>query len=198
MFCASCGKNVGRTTSSSKRATPPRLRCVNMRSCHNHSAYFDTVEKEIMAALREWLKGYKVKIDTVGYDDDIQNAQEQLNRLEHEQQKLTNQMDNIFDLLEQGVHTLDVFQSRRGKLTLAMEEAEAKSAEIRALIAKMESSQETRSSLIPQTEELPASYDEMTNGERNRLLKEILEKIEYYKSDSGEIVLDLYPRLPRL
>lgn len=55
-----------------------------------------------------------------------------------------------------------------------MEEAEAKSAEIRALIAKMESSQETRSSLIPQTEELLASYDEMTNGERNRLLKEIL------------------------
>lgn len=127
-----------------------------------------------------------------------QNAQEQLNRLEHEQQKFTNQMDNIFDLLEQGVHTLDVFQSRRGKLTLAMEEAEAKSAEIRALIAKMESSQETWSSLIPQTEELPASYDEMTNGERNRLLKEILEKIEYYKSDSGEIVIDLYPRLPRL
>lgn len=138
-----------------------------------------------MAALREWLKGYKVKIDTVGYDDDIQNAQEQLNRLEHEQQKLTNQMDNIFDLLEQGVYTLDVFQSRRGKLTLAMEEAEAKSAEIRALIAKMESSQETRSSLIPQTEELLASYDEMTNGERNRLLKEILKNRVLYVRQRG-------------
>ena len=38
----------------------------------------------------------------------------------------------------------------------------------------------------------------MTNEERNELLKEILEKIEYYKGADGKIVIDLYPRLPQI
>jgi hypothetical protein len=42
------------------------------------------------------------------------------------------------------------------------------------LIAKLEASQTTQANLIPQTEELLASYDDMTNEEINELLKEIL------------------------
>ena len=34
--------------------------------------------------------------------------------------------------------------------------------------------------------------------ERNELLKVILEKIDYYKGADGEIVIDLYPRLPKI
>lgn len=66
------------------------------------------------------------------------------------------------------------------------------------MIAKLEASQTTQANLIPQTEELLASYDDMTNEERNELLKEILEKIEYYKGADGQIVIDLYPRLPKI
>ena len=43
-----------------------------------------------------------------------------------------------------------------------------------------------------------SSYDHMTNTERNELLKVILEKIDYYKGADGEIVIDLYPRLPKI
>ena len=71
LFCATCGKRIGRTTLSAKHNHAPRLRCTNARNCHNGSAYFEVVEKEIIGALRTWLKGYKVKIDTVGYADDI-------------------------------------------------------------------------------------------------------------------------------
>ena len=38
----------------------------------------------------------------------------------------------------------------------------------------------------------------MTNQERNELLKEILERIEYFKGADGQIVIDLYPRLPKI
>ena len=79
-----------------------------------------------------------------------------------------------------------------------MEELDERRAEVQTLIVKLGASQTTQANLIPQTEELLASYDDMTNEERNELLKEILEKIEYYKGADGQIVIDLYPRLPKI
>ena len=52
--------------------------------------------------------------------------------------------------------------------------------------------------LIPQTEELLQSYPYMTPGERNKLLKAVLYRIDYKKDADGKIEIDLYPKLPRL
>ena len=198
LFCACCGKRIGRTTMSSKQNKAARFRCTNSRNCHNGSAYFDVVETEIINALRTWLKGYKVKIDTVGYTDEIATAKKQVMKLEQENRKLSLQLDNAFDLVEQGVYALDLFQKRQAKLTLAIEETERKKEEQQQLITHLEASQSTNANLVPQTEELLDSYNEMTNEEKNSLLKEILEKIEYYKGEDGKIIIDLYPRLPKI
>lgn len=198
LFCTTCGKTVGRTTMSAKQNKAARLRCTNHRNCHNGSAYFDVVEKQIIEALREWHKGYKVKIDTVGYADDIKAAKKQLSRLEPEYKKLSAQLDNAFDLVEQGVYTLEMFQSRRAKLTSQLEEIDQQKQDLQNHISRLEASQQQKATLLPQTEELLESYDHMTNYERNELLKIILEKIDYYKGADGEIVIDLYPRLPKI
>lgn len=107
-------------------------------------------------------------------------------------------MDNAFNLVEQGVYTLDVFQDRRAKLTLAMEDLDIQIEKLQKEILALETSETTQKNIIPQTEELLASYDEMTNEERNELLKEILEEIKYFKGADGQIEIDLYPRLPRI
>ncbi|MCC8181402.1 MAG: recombinase family protein [Clostridiales bacterium] len=198
LYCAVCGKRIGRTTSSVKRNTPPRLRCVNGRNCHNRSAYLDVVEKEIISALRIWLKGYQVKLDTVGYADDIAAGQRQISKIDQELGKLSTQLDNAFDLVEQGVYTLDVFRERRAKLNLAIEDLQRKRAKTVETVERLQTSQTMNDSFIPQAEELLSSYDEMTNGERNALLKELLDRIEYEKGADGKIVIDLYPRLPEL
>lgn len=196
LFCSVCGKRIGRTTMSARQNAAPRFRCVNARNCHNSSADFALVETEIIHALREWLKGYKVKISTVGYEEDIQAAQKQLAKQEQEQKKLSAQLDNAFDLVEQGIYTLEVFQSSRAKLTKAMDELEVQRAKTQQLLNTLEENQTSQTNQIPQTEEL-ISYDNMTNAERNELLKEILEKILYYKGPDRKIEIDLYPRLPR-
>lgn len=79
-----------------------------------------------------------------------------------------------------------------------MEDIQEKKARLEALLTRLEASRSADANLIPQTEELLASYDEMTNEERNALLKEIVNSIQYYKGDDGRIVIDLYPRLPEL
>lgn len=198
LFCAKCGKRIGRTTMSAKANHRVRLRCVNMRNCHNSTADYDVVENEIISALRSWYEGYKVKIDTVGFADDIAECKSRLKKLRQEEDKLNSQLDNAFNLVEQGVYTLEIFQQRRQKLTEALEEILERKAQIEELLHRYEESEASKNNLIPQTEELLASYDEMTIQERNTLLKAIIEKIEYYKGQDGKIEIDLYPKLPKL
>lgn len=198
IFCARCGKRIGRTTTTAAQKNRIRLRCVNSRNCHNISADYDVVEREIIGALRTWLEGYRVKIDTVGYADDIANCKAQLERLSQEEAKLTTQLNNAYDLVEQGIYTLEVFRTRREKLTDSLEELRQRKAGIEETLYKLETSENTQTTLIPQTEALLDSYDHMTNQERNALLKTVLHRIEYEKGEDGKIVIDLYPRLPRL
>lgn len=105
---------------------------------------------------------------------------------------------NAYNLVEQGVYTLEIFKSRQEKLNASVAEVKAKISENEITIAQMEQSDNAKVNLIPQTETLLASYDEMTNEERNALLKEILKKIEYKKEANGQIEIDLYPRLPQI
>lgn len=198
LFCSTCGKRIGRTVGSKSQGSRERLRCVNSRNCHNVSSDYDVVEKEIITALREWLKGYRIKIDTVGYAKDIETLRNQNKKFSTELQKLNAQLENAYNLVEQGVYTLEIFKSRQEKLNTSVSEVKAKISENELTIARMEQSDNAKANLIPQTETLLASYDEMSNEERNALLKEILKKIGYKKEANGRIEIDLYPRLPQI
>ena len=112
--------------------------------------------------------------------------------------KIQIQLDNAYNLVEQGIYTLDVFRARREKLTDSLDEIRQRQQELEALLARLETSEATQSNLIPQTEALLESYAEMTNQERNALLKAILHRIEYAKGADGKIEIDLYPRLPKI
>lgn len=198
MFCGICGKRVGRTTGPVSRGAIPRVRCVNGRNCHNSSADFKLVEQEVIKALQSWLEGYKIKIDTVGFAEDIAESRAILQKLDEDAGKIDAQMENAYNLVEQGIYTLDLFKERRSKLNSALEEIDRKRQIIKRKVARMEESDEVHSNLIPQTEALLDSYENMSNQERNNVLKTILHKIEYRREAGGEIEIDLYPRLPQL
>ena len=198
LYCSICGKRIGRTTQAAKQNHRPRLRCVNGRNCHNGSADYDIVEKEIITALRTWLEGYRVKIETVGFAEDIDEQRLLLEQCDIELAKLNQQLENAFNLVEQGLYTLELFRERREKLNASIDQVKEKRSSIRAALEKLETADSRQSKLIPQTEELLESYNDMTNQERNELLKAILQRIEYQKGADGKIEIDLYPRLPQL
>lgn len=198
IFCARCGRRVGRTTLSAVQHSRARLRCVNARSCRNASADYQAVEREIVAALGEWLSGYRVRINATGYEDELAACQTRLNRLMREEEKLKTQLDNAHDLVEQGVYTPAVFRERSEKLVSALEELGRKRAELETVQERLSAAKDSGESLIPKTEALLESYERMTNRERNMLLKAVLRRIEYEKGADGKIVIDLYPRLPKM
>ena len=98
---------IGRTTLAASQNHRVRLRCVNARNCHNSFSDYDVVEEEIVNALRLWFEGYKVKIETVGYADDIKECNAQIKRFQQEIDKLNAQLTKAFNLVEQGIYTLD-------------------------------------------------------------------------------------------
>lgn len=198
IYCALCGKRVARTTLAASQKHRARLRCVNSRSCRNVSADYDVVEKEIVNALRDWLQGYKVKIDAAGDAEDVALCKLQLERLAQETGRLQAQLDNAYDLVEQGVYTPVLFRERREKLVAAMDELQRQRETVEATLRGLETSEASQATLVPQAEALLESYAEMTNQERNALLKAILHRIEYRKGADGRIEIDLYPRLPRI
>ena len=198
LFCAECGKTIERTKLSAKQGGQPRARCTNMRNCHNSTAAFELVETEIVEALKAWLVGYKVKLQTVGYADDIAANKKQIQKIDAEIKKLQGQLMNAYDLVEQGIYSKDIFISRRSVIQSSITSAEEKKTSVAEVLRRLEIAQNTQDSLIPQTERLLGSYDFMTNEERNALLKEIVQKIEYKKTRQGAIEIDLYPHLPKM
>ena len=198
IFCARCGSRVGRTTLSAAQHSRARLRCVNGRNCHNASADYQAVEREIIAALRSWYSGYHVRIDATGYEEELDDCRARLDRLAREEDKLKTQLDNAHDLVEQGIYTPAVFRERSEKLASALEELARKRASLEAMRDRLAEARDEDANLIPKSEALLESYDRMTNRERNTLLKAILRRIEYEKGPDGKIVIDLYPRLPKM
>lgn len=103
-----------------------------------------------------------------------------------------------FALVEQGVYSLEVFGERHDKLTRELTELQEQQDAAEQSIAQFEADESSQQEIIPQTETLLASYDDMTVQERNELLKTILYKIEYYRGEDGIASIDLYPRLPKV
>ncbi|MBQ6254988.1 MAG: recombinase family protein [Clostridia bacterium] len=197
MYCACCGKRVARTTLAASQKGRVRVRCVNMRACHNATADYALVEQAIIDALRQWLEGYRVKIETVGFAEEIARGRAQMEKLEQDIQRIQAQLENAYDLVEQGLYTPEFFRERREKLTAALSETEGRKAALGKSVEELEQREASRCSLIPHTEALLESYGDMTAAERNRLLKVILRRIEYRKGPDGKIVIDLFPQLPR-
>lgn len=194
IFCSKCGKRIGR---SQDNRGNPRFRCVNDRNCVTGSCSYDLAESQIIDALSQWLKGYQLKLETDDFSDEIAHYHKLVTKAQEKAEKASSQLEKAFELVEQGVYTLDVFQERRAKLggEIAAVKDEVRQAE--ELLAGLEERSYQQSNLAPQTQRLLDSYEDMTPQERNKLLKEILYRVEYTKETSGPIEIDIYPRLPK-
>jgi chromosome segregation ATPase len=180
------------------RKARPRFRCVNGRNCHNGGANYSLVEEAILEALKTWFEGYQVKVEVVGFSEDIERLQNEISRLEAEQEKINKQMDNAYNLVEQGVYTLELFKIRREKLEKSMESLNSEIKTLYEEIKQLERADFSLTNTIPQTERLLESYEQMSVQERNDLLKTIIKRIEYRRTPGGPVEIDLYPRLNSL
>ena len=84
------------------------------------------------------------------------------------QEMLDAQLDNAFDLVEQGLYTKEEFRRRKEKITGSQKDIQAQLDSFHERLPALKKQDDFHESLILQTEELPDSYEQMTAAERDR------------------------------
>lgn len=198
LHCGFCGKAMKRITYSSRNDI--RLCCKNCKK--NIGSNFNYVEEKLLEALTLLLSEYKLKLINNDNSDidlllNINTANQ--NRLNDELQKSNLQLNNIYDLLEQGVYTKETFNERLNLLKSKIEELNKQIDSLKKETSEIMQKKNNKQILIPKIEKVIEQYYQTDNIDlKNKLLKSVLQRVDYIKvnpKNKDDFKLKLFPKL---
>lgn len=200
VYCKKCGHKMIRR---------PQDRCKTMiicpvKECDNISSYEVVLEKATIHALEEYLETLKVKKDNNQPDtSSLHILRDSLAGIEKEIDTLNTQLDNAYDLVEQGIYTPELFVKRSSTINDKLAELDKKKLNIEKQIQKENKILNTKNILIPKIENALDVYDTLDSPQKNALLTDIIERINYIKTERSpkngpydNFEIDLHPRFP--
>jgi DNA invertase Pin-like site-specific DNA recombinase len=195
VYCGKCGRVMIRRPYKDNTAS---LICVS-KLCSNVGTNIDIVEDKLIQRLESWLKEYKLKFDSPKkVQSDSSLKLKAIYQLEKELEKVDKQINALCDLLEQGTYTIERYQERNKILEDKKNQMIKDIEKLKSTINNTEHVQEN----IKHYTNIIQLYKGTDNVEvKNKLLKEILAKVEYTKDISGRwgdvnnFKLKLYPRI---
>lgn len=202
VVCTSCKHKMVRRPKSQK-VLRDCVMCV-YPGCKTIGSYFDLVESEVLRHLDEYTKSISLS-DFVDKDDffKIDFRKNTLAKLENKFEKLKVQKNRLYDLLEQGVYSIDIFNERMGKLDDDILDIQGKISDLRFEIEYFSTNISKMTTFVPRARDLLDNYELMTPMERNTALKELIDHVEYTKNtknkfrNGNEISFDLtvFPKI---
>ena len=174
MFCHQCGKTMSQHPYKHART---RIECRNRNGCGAKSTYLDEVVQAVAMALEmEHLPDLEAKLK----NDEGKSAsihKKQLEKMYKELEEMQVKEERQHDLLESGTYTEDVFIKRNKALHAQMEELKSKIFEAKKNIPK----EIDYANKILKLKEAIAILrnDDATPEAQNKLLKAIVERIDY-------------------
>ena len=205
VYCSKCGRIMQRRPYKSK-GIPDTIMCPNME-CNNVSSKLYIVEEKIIKSLREWLKEYRVDIDDCLEKIDCKKEkiiEQTISELKKELDNQNNKMKRIYDLLEDGTYSTEIFNERMRliseNINKIQEDIQMHEQELGIEVQK----EIDKKTIIPKIENIIDLYPKLeTAEEKNLLLKTIVKKVEYNKdkkalrkdSDPTDFELDIYPNV---
>ena len=208
VYCGKCGKPMQRRPYTSKDKKPT-LMC-NNSMCDNVSSKLYLVENKIIEALRIWLENYKIDYDKIINQKqkiDIITDKDILKQLEDKLAKEISKQNKIYDCFEDGIYDKTEFIERLSisKSNIKQLEEQIKPLKIKNEIHK--NPDDNKNITIPKLKNMIDIYGKLqTNEEKNDLLKTILEKVTYIKTekalkkdaDPTNFEIHIYPKIPKL
>ena len=206
VYCEKCHTLMTRQVNYAK-FTYSFLRCPNSK-CPTVSAPLYLIERKIIDGLWDWVKQYELEWPQELSEDSskmIEILDNNLKNLTDKYEQTMQQISKTYDLLEQGVYTLTVFQERHKILEEKKASYEAEISHLQNQIKDAQAREEAKRNFIPQTKKILDTYWKTDDVEiRNSMLKEILDHIDYSKTernkkgqrDLANFTLHFYPKLP--
>lgn len=205
IVCKCCGRKM--TYRAGRGRSPNYLVCHN-RECKNVSTPLHIVEKRVMEVLKDWLKKYKVKPSdqTNGLKKALEENDSNIKNLEREKEKLKMMLNKTFEAYEQGIYNDEQFLERSSnisnntkKITEDITELENKRITLLSRMNEQKKPTTNPKAIMEVFEDLK------TPGQKNDLLKKVVEKFVYHKEKSAmfkgvavdDFELEFYPKLPQ-
>ena len=110
--CAKCGRSIGRK--SDKTPKNDRYFCRN-RQCDNVSERTDVLDKVIINALKQTLDDFETQITEDNYKI-VENHKAIISQLESDLDKIEQKQEQLYDFLENGIYSKEVFLNRNSTL----------------------------------------------------------------------------------
>ncbi|WP_052012400.1 recombinase family protein [Alicyclobacillus hesperidum] len=181
--CGQCGKMMVRRPHYGRSKN--MLVCTTHR-CNTRIARYEDVEARVLEqleALSHALPKQDHKSDHIStHDDDMQLLRRKIKTISEEISNLEKQCENLHDLLERGVYTVEVFLERSRRIGERLDMAKQELSEAKAELAKREQLKEQRQKLIPAIANVVKEYNRTENIEaKNKLLKSVLREVRYHR-----------------
>lgn len=189
IICGICGKKMVMR----KARGINRLMCIY--KCGNKSTRFDNVESDCLEALKGYLSNYSAEIKNSIKKEDIDMYSIQITNLKKELTTLNNQRLKLFDLLERNLYDEDTFLERSKNINNRIENITHTLNSLEKKVKK--NSYTSYEEDIKHFKNVLDAYNLTKDvSKKNNLLKSILYKIEYTKTEKGkDYEIKLFPKL---
>lgn len=201
--CGLCGKNLNLRSidTTSRRA----LFCPNV-NCECVGSYIDLVEERLIKAIGQWTTDYHIQNATIETDDSLLQTSltNSINSIDKELDSVNKQLANIYDFLEKGIYSVEVFQERSAALNENISALIERRDTTTKKLDKVSKYRLAKKELLPKVQTVIEKYFSLhTASERNLMLKEVIDKIVYTKTDKGRghadsFKIEVFPKIPKL
>ena len=187
VVCPKCNHVMSRYVNRHRKAL---LGC-RTRHCTNSGTYLDIIEKAVIEELKKELAGFNYFIENYGIEAEKNkiSKQKELELINREISKKEAMLTKCCELLEQGVYTIDKYSQRVNALENDLAALKNNLVEIENSIK--DSKEDTVKNAIPVLEKVIDEYWNLNAEEKNKLLKSVIEKIEFKKdkpNNSWEVI----------
>ena len=204
--CGKCGRLMTRLAPGTRNPYST-LKCPG-RSCDNISSPLFLIENQVLAFLQEWLGSYSLERSfspDTPLTGELQEKELTLKKVNTDITAHWNQREKACSLLEQGVYTVELFQQRLKTLEHRISLLETNRKELLSDIEQLRRLQKEQDNYLPRIRHLLETYHTNTPAVNNDILKELIDRILYEKSQPNRrgqlnrcnFSLDIYPRLPK-
>lgn len=206
IVCGKCGRKMVRRPYPIEKNQADTIMCT-ASNCDNVSSALYLVENKILLALKEWLSEYKLSWKNEEKEHNFQILdikKDNLKEIETNIEKLKNQINKTYELLEQGIYSQKTFLERSSLNTKKLEKLKKEKEKLKSDLSAEILKNENKKNIIPKIEKLLSVYENLkTPKAKNDMLKNVLEKVIYTKlkggrwhSDPEDFEIILYPKLP--
>jgi len=196
VFCAVCGRALQLTPSPDRADF---LKCPST-GCPTARTYVHVVEAAILSELSRWTVEFTPADVPADPDPDAAARAAALKQLTDQRAQLSGQLTRLYDLLEQGIYSADLYRQRHADLSARLADLDATLAQLSAAPRP-----DPRASLVPRLRTVLDAYQAAPDpATKNALLRTVLDRVVYHKTQrcyrndppGAHLTLEIYPRQP--